>query len=69
MLCFYHPEIDKCSSHPCQNNAQCEERDPSYVCICRDGYTGRMCETGNNLIIVLLFYYLQVWDICYIITA
>lgn len=41
------PDIDDCASTPCENGATCEDGVNSYTCKCKDGYTGKNCETGK----------------------
>lgn len=38
-------DIDECLSHPCQNNATCENRVNTFFCNCLPGFTGRDCAT------------------------
>ena len=42
------PDIDECSSSPCQNGATCEDQLNGYVCRCDSGYSGVHCETGAS---------------------
>ena len=37
--------IDECSSNPCLHESSCVDDVNSYRCLCRDGYTGILCET------------------------
>ena len=58
-------EIRECDSHPCLNNGTCADihsgledligssLDQEYACICKPGYTGKNCETGNFLSFLL----------------
>ncbi|CAB3403307.1 unnamed protein product [Caenorhabditis bovis] len=41
-----HRETDICATEPCLNNATCVNLDHSigYVCMCKDGYEGNICE-------------------------
>eukprot|EP00118_Oscarella_pearsei_P016356 m.155183 g.155183 ORF g.155183 m.155183 type:complete len:2420 (+) comp38660_c0_seq5:905-8164(+) len=36
--------INQCSSSSCQNGGECEDLANSFVCHCRNGYTGRTCD-------------------------
>ncbi|XP_044181213.1 uncharacterized protein LOC122962302 [Acropora millepora] len=38
-----------CSAVVCENNGKCVAlyKENSYVCICKEGFTGRNCETGK----------------------
>ena len=41
------PEINECSSSPCQHNATCTDAVNGYNCTCSTAYTGVHCETGQ----------------------
>ena len=41
------PDIDECSSSPCQNGGTCTDAVNSYTCACVDGYNGDDCETSK----------------------
>ena len=49
------PDVDECSSQPCQNGGVCEDLIDSYACTCQPGFTGLNCQHGNG-IQVLLFH-------------
>ncbi|WAR18598.1 FBP1-like protein, partial [Mya arenaria] len=36
---------DECSSSPCKNGATCEDDVDNFVCNCKHGYAGILCET------------------------
>ena len=38
-----------CSAVVCGNNSKCVAlyKENSYVCLCKEGFTGRNCETGK----------------------
>ena len=42
----YFTDINECLSSPCQHGSSCVDDINSYTCICVDGYTGAICETG-----------------------
>ena len=55
--------MDPCDAKPCLNDGSClpsvvedESRDligqsvASYMCLCKEGFTGKNCETGNTII-------------------
>lgn len=39
--------IDECANNPCQNG-ECTDGINAFYCLCPDGYTGTLCETGND---------------------
>ena len=41
------PEINECSSSPCQHNATCTDAVNGFICNCSTAYTGVQCETGQ----------------------
>ncbi|PFX14290.1 hypothetical protein AWC38_SpisGene21565, partial [Stylophora pistillata] len=46
---FHHYRIQTpCSKGPCQNNGTCvaQYKKNSYVCVCKNGFEGKDCETG-----------------------
>ena len=47
------PEINECSSSPCQNGGSCIDQVNSHTCICPAGYNGTNCETGMYLQITI----------------
>ena len=51
---FYFPDVDDCASATCMNGGTCVDLINQYSCTCVSGYTGTDCETGKNVIIVLL---------------
>ncbi|XP_064483474.1 protocadherin-like wing polarity protein stan [Ornithodoros turicata] len=38
-------EVNLCYSSPCGQNGTCMQKEAGYVCLCREGYTGKNCET------------------------
>ncbi|XP_063426267.1 proprotein convertase subtilisin/kexin type 6-like [Mytilus trossulus] len=42
------PNIDQCTSTPCQNNGTCTNNVYSYSCECPDGYSGTSCQTSST---------------------
>ena len=62
MTLFSFLEIDECESATCQNGGTCEDGINQFTCICANGYTGDLCETGNinekfvkSVIVYLIF--------------
>ena len=44
---FFSPDVNECSSEPCENGATCEDVVDGYICHCADGYEGVHCELGT----------------------
>ncbi len=47
----YYKDIESCGSNPCLNGATClpNLNTLSYSCLCKSGYTGQDCQTGNTI--------------------
>ena len=45
-------DIDDCAVQPCLNGGACVDAVNDYNCICADGYTGKNCSIGKNVICV-----------------
>ena len=44
-------EWDACKTSPCLNEAECVlDELNGYICVCRDGYTGTLCEVDINAV-------------------
>lgn len=42
------PDGDQCLSEPCKNGAMCSDSVGGYDCICKSGFSGVHCETGEK---------------------
>ncbi|MFT7805709.1 protein eyes shut homolog [Arapaima gigas] len=45
--------LQECASVPCLNGASCADLINKYACFCREGYTGKSCETDINVCLEL----------------
>ena len=43
----YFPDIDDCSSSPCDNGGTCVDGVNSYLCECLPGFNGTNCTQGK----------------------
>lgn len=41
-------DIDECDDRPCLNNGVCVQGAGDFTCVCDPGYTGDLCETGEQ---------------------
>ena len=42
--------VDFCEPDPCKNNGMCVSGESTFVCTCKDGFSGEDCgETGESL--------------------
>ena len=44
--------LPSCQASPCLNGATCIDFTGGYVCLCANGWTGPMCQTGEKVICV-----------------
>ena len=42
--------LPSCQASPCLNGATCIDFTGGYVCLCTNGWTGPMCQTGERVI-------------------
>ena len=47
--CFSLIDINDCASFPCANGGVCMDLEDGYECECLIGFTGPVCETGNEI--------------------
>lgn len=43
-------DVDECKNTPCKNGAECQNNEGSFMCQCKDGWTGQHCDEGLLLI-------------------
>ena len=43
----FFSDIDECQSQPCQNNGTCQNLAGGYLCNCKAGFNGTICEIGK----------------------
>ena len=43
-----------CEESPCENGGTCSRHVRDYMCICREGYSGSLCQGQYNYTIMLL---------------
>ena len=48
---FHTLDIDECLSEPCANGATCFDEMAGITCACAEGYTGALCQTGQQILI------------------
>lgn len=46
-LLFSFLDLDECDSSPCMNGGICVDGPNQFTCICPQGWSGVLCETGN----------------------
>lgn len=46
-------DINDCSSHPCLNGGICVDEIQQFTCNCASGFTGRNCENGSEMFVIL----------------
>ena len=42
-------DIDECGLQPCENGGTCIDHPGWAECICKNGFTGQICQTGMTL--------------------
>lgn len=47
---FYTADVSPCSLSPCEHGGTCVRQGltQNYVCNCRPGFSGSLCETGER---------------------
>lgn len=53
LLLLPFADIDDCLPNPCQHGGNCTDEINDYNCTCAAGYTGKDCEIGNYLLVML----------------
>ena len=48
LLYTFIPDLDECSSVPCQHGGTCTDHVNKYTCTCPNGYAGTVCERGKS---------------------
>lgn len=43
-------DVDECKNTPCKNGAECQNNEGSFMCQCKEGWTGQHCDEGLLLI-------------------
>lgn len=41
-------KIGACLNYPCENGGECQANGTDFTCLCREGFTGKVCETMVN---------------------
>lgn len=44
------PEINECLSQPCLNGGSCQNNVGSFLCTCKDGFSGNRCQLGKAVV-------------------
>ena len=47
-------DIDECDPNPCLHGGFCKDKVNAFKCVCKLGYTGVNCETGENCSHILI---------------
>ena len=50
-LNIFVSDIDNCLPNTCENGGTCFDEVDTFVCQCREGFTGTHCETGIRYLI------------------
>lgn len=60
-------DVDECRQQPCAHNAQCQNTEGSYKCLCKDGFEvdsrnnnickGRHCENYHDMLADMQTFY------------
>ncbi len=40
--------LEKCNPNPCMNNGECLNYGDTYKCVCKNGFTGKNCESSDS---------------------
>ena len=51
---YFFSARSPCASQPCKNDAVCKDiSETEYTCECVAGWTGKLCDQGNLLILLV----------------
>ena len=50
---IFLPDIDECSSNPCEHGSTCNNLVNNYTCTCTPGYDGYNCQHGTYISLIL----------------
>ena len=51
LFSLYFADIDDCATKPCLNNGTCIDGIAAFTCQCAEGFTGRICDIGQLVIL------------------
>ena len=50
VYCVSYTVYSECDINRCQNGGACRKLGVSYICECVEGFSGVLCQTGNELL-------------------
>ena len=53
--CLLYYTVNVCDSTPCKNGGTCSISGRSYMCSCRDGFSGNQCQGTVNTYLIMCF--------------
>ena len=48
-MCLMYIVYSECDINLCENGGLCKKLGVSYICECKGGFTGSLCQTGNQM--------------------